>query len=63
VEVPKERKQRIATFIEPLRVEPGTEVDLGRDFDPGYRSDVLRKKDVNRLLDTTPRSRSRAARS
>ena len=34
VEVTKARKKRIAAFIEPLRVEPGSDVDLGRDFDP-----------------------------
>jgi PPK2 family polyphosphate:nucleotide phosphotransferase len=44
VEVTDERRQRIATFIEPLRVRPGSSVDLSRDFDPGYRSDALRKK-------------------
>jgi PPK2 family polyphosphate:nucleotide phosphotransferase len=53
VEVTDERKQRIAAFIEPLRVRPGTTVDLSRDFDPGYRSDQLRKKkDGIELLDT-----------
>ena len=42
---------RIADFIEPLRVAPGGEVDLGRDFDPRYRAGV-RKQDAVRLLDT-----------
>jgi PPK2 family polyphosphate:nucleotide phosphotransferase len=32
-------------------VEPGRTVDLGRDFDPGYRSDVVRKKDGRELLE------------
>jgi PPK2 family polyphosphate:nucleotide phosphotransferase len=52
VEATKARKKRIATFIEPLRVQPGTVVDLGRDFDPGFRSDVVRKKDGRELLQT-----------
>jgi PPK2 family polyphosphate:nucleotide phosphotransferase len=50
--VTDERKQRIATFIEPLRVPPGSTVELGRDFDPGYRSDMVRKKDGGELLET-----------
>jgi PPK2 family polyphosphate:nucleotide phosphotransferase len=52
MEVTEERKQRIATFIEPLRVLPGSTVDLGTDFDPGYRSDIVRKKDGRELLRT-----------
>jgi Cation transport ATPase (P-type) len=52
VEVTDERRKRIAAFIAPLRVRPGTAVDLGRDFDPGYRSDVVRKKDGRELLET-----------
>ncbi|MET0765802.1 MAG: polyphosphate kinase 2 family protein [Blastococcus sp.] len=50
VEVTKERKKRIETFIEPLKVRPGSAVDLGRDFDPGYRSDMVGKKDGRTLL-------------
>src|SRR4051795_10332053 len=39
--------------MEPLRVTPGSSVDLSRDFDPGYRSDVVRKKkDGQELLRT-----------
>jgi PPK2 family polyphosphate:nucleotide phosphotransferase len=49
-EVTEERRQRIADFIEPLRVRPGATVHLGEDFDPGYRSDMLRKKDGRELL-------------
>jgi PPK2 family polyphosphate:nucleotide phosphotransferase len=52
VEVTKARRKRIASFIEPLRVAHGSHVDLGKDFDPGYRSDVLRKKDGRELLQT-----------
>jgi PPK2 family polyphosphate:nucleotide phosphotransferase len=50
--VTEDRKQRIARFIEPLRVEPGRSVDLGRDFDPGFRSDMVKKKDGTQLLQT-----------
>lgn len=49
-EVTEERRRRIADFIEPLRVRPGATVHLGEDFDPGYRSDLLRKKDGRELL-------------
>ena len=44
VEMTDEQAWRIAEFIEPLRVRPGSTVDLARDFDPGYRSDQVRKK-------------------
>jgi hypothetical protein len=40
------RTKRIAEFIKPLRVKPGSKVDLGKDFDPGYKADYLKKKDV-----------------
>src|SRR5690242_20922025 len=36
--------KRIKELIAPLRVEPGTKVKLSRDFDPGYRSELLKKK-------------------
>jgi PPK2 family polyphosphate:nucleotide phosphotransferase len=52
VEVTKARKKRIAAFIEPLRVEPGSDVDLSKDFDPGFKSHVVRKKDGRELLQT-----------
>jgi PPK2 family polyphosphate:nucleotide phosphotransferase len=52
VEVTRARRKRIAAFIEPLRVEPGSDVHLGKDFDPGYRSNVVRKKDGRELLRT-----------
>ena len=48
-----DRAERIVTFIAPLRVSPGTRVNLEKDFDPGYRSDVVRKrKDGVELLQT-----------
>ncbi|MEU1621359.1 polyphosphate kinase 2 family protein [Streptomyces sp. NPDC005722] len=45
------RTRRIAKFIEPLRVEPGSTVDLARDFDPRYKGS-LRKRDGAGLLST-----------
>jgi PPK2 family polyphosphate:nucleotide phosphotransferase len=50
VEVTRKQRKRIATLIEPLRVRPGSKVHLGRDFDPGYRSDLVSKKDGRGLL-------------
>ncbi|MFF0852751.1 polyphosphate kinase 2 family protein [Streptomyces sp. NPDC003388] len=40
---------RIAELIGPLRVAPGTRVDVGRDFDPRYRAG-LRRRDAERTL-------------
>ncbi|MFE5490181.1 polyphosphate kinase 2 family protein [Streptomyces virginiae] len=44
-----ERAERIAEFIEPLRVEPGSRVRLDRDFDPRFKADV-KKRDGAELL-------------
>lgn len=44
------RVRQIAEFIEPLRVAPGSQVDLGTDFDPGDKADFLKKKDGKKLL-------------
>jgi len=46
------RSQRLAEFIEPLRVTPGKKVHLGKDFDPGYKAGLLKKKDGVELLKT-----------
>ncbi|MEU9130516.1 polyphosphate kinase 2 family protein [Kitasatospora sp. NPDC048540] len=43
--------RRIAKFIEPLRVEPGSVVDLARDFDPRYKAGI-KKRDGAGLLRT-----------
>lgn len=43
------RAARIADFIEPLRVEPGSKVRLPRDFDPGYKAG-LKKGEAAGLL-------------
>ncbi|MGZ4627439.1 polyphosphate kinase 2 family protein [Oryzihumus sp.] len=47
-----DRGKRIAEAIEPLRVEPGTQVDLEEDFDPRYKADFVKKKDGAELLRT-----------
>lgn len=47
-----ERAERIAEFIKPLRVKPGSRVNLTKDFDPGYKADYLKKKDGVELLKT-----------
>lgn len=46
------RAKRIAELIKPLRVEPGSKVNLARDFDPGYKADFLTKKDAAAALQT-----------
>jgi len=42
--------ERLEALIAPLRVEPGRDVVLARDFDPAYRDDVLSKDDAEELL-------------
>ncbi|MGW3231664.1 polyphosphate kinase 2 family protein [Kitasatospora sp. NPDC001095] len=43
--------RRIAKFIKPLRVKPGSRVDLVEDFDPRYKAG-MRKRDGVELLRT-----------
>jgi PPK2 family polyphosphate:nucleotide phosphotransferase len=45
-----ERRTLLAKFIEPLQVQAGSKVDLGRDFDPGYKASFLKKKDGAAVL-------------
>jgi PPK2 family polyphosphate:nucleotide phosphotransferase len=47
-----QRAKRIAELIKPLRVKPGSKVDLARDFDPGYKAGYVKKKDGAPLLQT-----------
>jgi len=42
--------KRIPGFIEPFRVSPGSSVKLARDFDPGFKAGVEKKKDGVDLL-------------
>ena len=44
------RQKRLAEFIEPFRVKPGTKVRLGKDFDPAFKAGVTRKKEGVALL-------------
>ena len=45
-----EKAARIASAIGPLRVTPGSTVDLAKDFDPRYKADFVKKKDGAELL-------------
>lgn len=42
--------KRIARFIEPFRVTPGSSVKLARDFDPGFKAGIEKKQDGVELL-------------
>jgi PPK2 family polyphosphate:nucleotide phosphotransferase len=44
--------KRIADLVRPLRVKPGSKVNLARDFDPSYKADFVKKKDGLDLLHT-----------
>ena len=44
------RIDRIREFITPLRVAPGREVDLGRDFDPAATGDFFSEEESKDLL-------------
>lgn len=47
-----DQAKRIAKLIEPLRVEPGSHVNLAKDFDPRYKIKGLKKQTGRTLLDT-----------
>jgi PPK2 family polyphosphate:nucleotide phosphotransferase len=42
--------KQIAHFIEPFRVSPGSDVNLARDFDPGFKGGIEKKQDGVDLL-------------
>jgi PPK2 family polyphosphate:nucleotide phosphotransferase len=44
------RAKQIAELVELLRVEPGSEVNLARDYDPADKADFLDKKAAKSLL-------------
>ena len=48
--MPSDREERIAEFVRPFRVEPGSEVSLAKDFDPGFKRGVGSKKQGKDLL-------------
>jgi PPK2 family polyphosphate:nucleotide phosphotransferase len=43
-------EKRIAGFIEPFRVNPGSSVKLSKDFDPAFKAGVEKKADGEELL-------------
>ena len=45
-----DQRERLAEFIAPFRVEPGTKVALERDFDPAFKKGVKDKKAGRALL-------------
>src|ERR1700761_8765406 len=44
--MPDDITKRIARFIEPFRVSPGSSVKLAKDFDPAFKAGIERKKDA-----------------
>lgn len=46
-----ESAERIAEFVKPLRVKPGSKVNLGQDFDPRYKAGLKKREGVE-LLET-----------
>ncbi len=47
----RKRRKRLDEFVELLRVEPGSHVNLKRDFDPAFIAGVNKKKDGVSLLE------------
>jgi PPK2 family polyphosphate:nucleotide phosphotransferase len=50
VELTNKQRKNLAEFIAPFRVAPGAKVRLGKDFDPGFKANVKKKKDGVALL-------------
>ena len=48
--MPDLRPQRMAAFIEPFLVKPGSTVKLPHDFDPGYTTRNIKAADAKELL-------------
>ncbi len=47
----RKRRKRLDEFVELLRVEPGSHVNLARDYDPALKAGVNKKKDGVALLE------------
>jgi PPK2 family polyphosphate:nucleotide phosphotransferase len=47
----EKRRKRLEEFIAPFRVKPGSNVALGKDFDPAFKAGVKKKKDGVALLE------------
>jgi PPK2 family polyphosphate:nucleotide phosphotransferase len=45
-----ERRKRLAEFIAPFRVKPGTKVKLAKDFNPRFKAGIKKKKEGVALL-------------
>ena len=50
--MPPLETQELGRLLKPLRVRPGTKVDLAKDFDPRATGDYVRKKDAAAMLAT-----------
>ena len=50
-ELSGKRKRRLAAFIEPFQVSPGRAVEFPKDFDPGFKGGIAKKKDGVALLE------------
>src|SRR5579863_1777987 len=44
------RAKRVAELIKPLRVKPGSKVNLARDFDPAYKAGFVKKQDALEIM-------------
>src|SRR5690348_13434460 len=44
------QEKRMAEYAAMFRVKPGSKVKLGRDFDPAFKADFVRKRDGAELL-------------
>ena len=45
------QRRRLADFVEPFRVKPGSKVVLAKDFDPSFKGGIKKKKQGVELLD------------
>jgi PPK2 family polyphosphate:nucleotide phosphotransferase len=48
--MPSDLDERIADFVKPFRVKPGSKVSLAKDFDPAFKSGPASKKQGRELL-------------
>ena len=48
--MPDLHPRRIPEFVKPFRVEPASKVRLAKDFDPGFKAGIRKKKDGVALL-------------
>jgi PPK2 family polyphosphate:nucleotide phosphotransferase len=45
-----QQRKRVANFIQPFRVKPGSKVNLEKDFDPAFKAGVKKKQQGVKLL-------------